>query len=244
VDNLNHGLSGAQSFDAAASRQTSSAVRSALLVGAVGRLGEALLNGLVGETAYGQVHVAMQTDIEIGVRKLNAAMPGQWPEVDDAYVVLHDPTQAFNSSTYGRQEAFVGVQAHELVKVATELAATGAKRLAIVAPLSGMIQMSGTAVALIDDDEREIHKLPFESLLILRPTPIVEPAQRNASGMQKLVGLYFSINRFMMPKSFDPIQTHNFSGVAVRAMLELSPGTTILTADRIGDLHRQFVDPR
>ena len=202
------------------------------MIGAVGRLGEAVLNRLIAEPQYASVHVATKAPIEMGIRHVSAAPANQWPRVDDAYLVIHQPDEPFASSYFGRHDAFATLAYTELEKTAPRLEALGIKRVSILAPLSAFQQMSGVAGTILGEGEMAFYRARFESIQIVRPTPFTEPS-RGKSFMQRLLGGYMSLNRFAMPKAFEPIRSIQVADIAVADLVVAQPGLNILTADKL-----------
>ena len=207
-------------------------MRSAFLIGAAGRLGEAVLNRLIAEPQYSAVHVATKAPIEMGIRQLSGAADGQWPRVDDAYLVIHQPDEPFASSYFGRHDAFSTIEYPSLETVAPTLEALGIKRICILAPLSAYQQMSGAAATILGEGEMAFYRARFEAIHIVRPTPLSEPS-RGKSFMQRLLNGYMSLNRFAMPKAFEPIRSIQVADIAVTDLVVAQPGLSILTADKL-----------
>ncbi len=206
--------------------------RCALLVGAHGRLGEALLNGLASTSNYEMVHVATTGPIEMGVAKVKGVTPNQWPRVDDAYLVINDTGDLFSSSWYGRHEMFEHLESDRLADVIAQIALSGAQRICCIASLSAFQQMSGAAAAMHGPGELAMQSGPFETVLIMRPTPISEP-QKKGSFFERFIDGYFSLNFFSIPRAFEPMRANQVAQVAVQTLLAAAPGISVLTADKM-----------
>lgn len=216
---------------------------SALLVGARGRLGEALLNELLAHPAYARVHVASTAPIGGSVARLSAAPPGAWPQADDAYVCLQQPGEPFGRSYYGRDDVFEPADDHSLPDIGRRLTGAGNRRIALVAPLAAFQQMSAAARTLAGEAEWALASLPLDTLVVLRPArdTTAPPA---GSRLQRFVRFYLGQLRYMLPRGFEPIASEALARATVRAMREAGPGLTVLGADSVRALaQRQALAP-
>lgn len=205
---------------------------SALIVGARGRLGEALLNELLSHPVYTRVHVATKAPIEGSIARLYAAAPDAWPPADDAYVCLQQPGEPFGRSYYGRDDVFEPADEQALPDIGRRLAVAGIRRLALVAPLAAFQQMSGAARTLAGEAEWALAGLPLDALVVLRPARDAAP-EPAASRLQRFVRFYLGQLRYMLPRGYEPIASDALARATVRAMREAGAGLTVLGADRV-----------
>lgn len=214
--------------------QQPSATRAVLLVGASGRFGEALLSELAACPTYNQIEVCTVAPIEMGVARLIALPFPQLNPVQDVVLHIASDQEAFGKSAYGRDGAFKKVTEEEAAGWVDQLVRLGVQRLAIVKATSAFSQMGGVGNALSAPYELAAHQSNIETTLIFRPTPIVEAAPTVGGGFfKKVLQGYFSLNRFTMPKSFEPLRTQDAAAVIVQTLVDSLPGLSILTADQM-----------
>jgi hypothetical protein len=209
--------------------------RSVLFLGANGRMGEQLLGELASVSDYSRVDVATVANIEMGVAKVKGRPIGQWQPVQDIVINITAEDDAFGASYYGRDAAFLKVRENEVEALIPQLVTLGVERLAIIRPMSAFSQMGGVGAALIEPYEYAAHKTSISTVLIFRPTPLVEPSVAR-TWAQKLFGGYMSLNRFTMPKSFEPLRSADAAHIMMQCLAEAGPGLSVFTADKLRGL--------
>jgi hypothetical protein len=214
--------------------QQPSATRAVLLVGASGRFGEALLSELAACPTYSRIDVCTVAPIEMGVARLAALPFPRLNPVQDVVLHIASNQEAFGKSVYGRDGAFKTVTEDEAAGWVEKFIQLGVQRLAMVKATSAFSQMGGVGNALAAPYELAAHQSAIETTLIFRPTPIVEATPSAAGGFfAKVLQGYFSLNRFSMPKSFEPLRTQDAAAVIVQTLVDSLPGLSILTADQM-----------
>lgn len=221
---------------------SSTSSRTALLVGARGRLGEALLNELLAHPGYARVHVAAAAPIEGSIARLSAVPPQAWPAADDAFVCLQQPGEPFGRSYYGRDDVFEPADEQSLPDIGGRLARAGIRRVALVAPLAAFQQMSGAARTLAGETEWALVGLPLDTLVVLRPAREAA-APPTGSRLQRFVRFYLGQLRYMLPRGYEPIASDALARATVRAMREAGAGLTVLGADRVRLLSQRSPPP-
>ena len=114
----------------------------ALVAGAGGRFGEALLNRVLASGDYDRVVGLAQAPMTLGVRGLSLATLAALPPLDDVFVNLAQPG-ALPASFHGRDAVWAPVDDGRLLAVARAAYAAGARRLVLVAPAPVWQQIGG-----------------------------------------------------------------------------------------------------
>ena len=204
------------------------------MAGAVGRLGEALLNRVLASGDYASVVALADAPMALGVRQLSLAPIGALPRIDDAFVALSDPAEADARSFYGRDAPFVQVHRGNCLQVAQRAVDAGASRLLLVSPLPAWQQVGPFHRGLGDETELAISQLPLASVVILRP---VRDAKRPGGNLlQKVAAAYLSLQLLMMPRSIELMTSEKLARCALAAMRRARAGIEVVGADRIGAL--------
>lgn len=207
------------------------AVRSAIVAGVVGRLGEAVLNHVLAVDDYAQVTALAHAPMNLGVRRLTLAGLDALPPADDLYLVLSDPDLPAARSFYGRDAAFTLLSPDNLGAVARAAAAAGTRRALLLSPLPAWQQMSRFHQGLSGDREMQLAALPFDALTVLRPVKAAGSA--GGSLLQRVVHLYLSVQMMMIPRSIPTLTSDQLARAAVAAMRTAGSGVRILDAAAI-----------
>lgn len=203
----------------------------ALVAGAVGRLGEALLNAVLSRGGYHEVVALAESPMALGVRHLTLADLDGLPAIDDLYVLLSSDHTGQSRSFYGRDAPFVLVDAMNCLRIAEQAAAKGARRLLLISPTPAWQQIGDFHRALGSDLELALGRLPYDRLVIARP--VATGARAAGNWLQRIVHAYLSIQLLMLPRSI-PHQTSEQIARRVILALQQSPdGITVLPADKI-----------
>jgi hypothetical protein len=209
-------------------------VISALVAGAVGRLGEAVLNQVIARGKYDQVIALGRGAIASSVRGLSLAPSLQLPAVNDAYFVLSDPNDPSHRSFYGRDASFDIVTRDSLLSVARAAASAGARRALLIAPMPAWQQVGQIHQALSHHGESELAALSFQALTVLRPA--ATPVSSAVGFAQRLARIYLDLQFLMLPRSIPMLTSEQLARAAVIAMHQSSSGIAVLLADRISHL--------
>ena len=205
--------------------------RVALVAGAVGRRGEALLNRVLGSGDYASVVALADAPMALGVRSLALAGPDDLPRIDDAFLMLSDPDEAGSRSFYGRDAPFVQVHDGNCLQVAQRAAAAGATRALLVSPAPAWQQVGRFNPGLGNATELAIAQLPFRAFVVLRP---VQPARRAVGNLlQRFAAAYISVQMLMMPRSLDVITSEQLARCALAAMRGAVDGVRVVGAQQL-----------
>ncbi len=203
----------------------SSALPEALIAGATGRTGEALINALLSSGRYGKVHLLTNQPMETSSRHFadwhvdeqqlspNTITGLNAPAVRDVFLMLF--ADRLHS---GRDVGVHGLTQAMVEPLARAAAAAGAERLFLVCPLAAHEQMSqfihfyGGA-----DTTLALAAMPFQRICILLPTEMPRNAANDGfwAGFKRA---YLGQFRMMLPQSVTPFTPERFC----RAVLKVA----------------------
>jgi len=202
----------------------------ALVLGAGGRLGSALLSEalVAGRFASVQAWVAAP---------LLSTMRGLAPLTEDRFWAP-GPLQAgtafivFERERFsnGRDEAFVMPQPHDLPALARRLREGGVRRLLVVLPHASSMLPQALAEGLATHDEAAVAALGFEHLLLLKPAQDAT-APRAGRHLERFAQWWLSQLRWMIPQREQPLRAVVLARLAVtlaRALPLAAPGTYVV----------------
>jgi hypothetical protein len=205
----------------------------ALVAGAAGRFGEALLNRVLASGDYAEVVGLAQAPMTLGVRGLRLATLEALPPLSDAFVSLA-ASDAAPASFHGRDAVWAPVDAARLLPVVQAACAAGARRLVLVSPAPVWQQMGGLNRGLTGATELALTGLPLESVTVLRP--VVESALGARGWVERVAAVYTSLQMLAMPRSMPVHTSEQLARGALAAMRTARDGVRVVTADRIPDL--------
>ena len=210
------------------------AARRLLVAGAVGRLGEALLNEALARGGYDEVVALADGDatMSLGVRGLALAPLDRLPPLADLCIARTlDPGAPGARSFHGRDAPFALVDPASMPRIARAAVDAGARRLVMVHPLPAWQQMSGLHRGLSGDTELEMAGLPFEGVAVMRP--VAASASAGGPLLQRIAGIYLSLQLLMLPRSVPTLTSPQVARVAIDLLREPEPGVRILGAAQI-----------
>jgi hypothetical protein len=208
--------------------------RTALVAGAVGRLGEAVLNQVLASDNYSQVFVLGEGVLSSTMRGLRLGSLETLPSIDSVYLVISDVENKNHRSFYGRDLRFTVLTPDNLVYLAQAAAAKGARKALLVAPAPAWQQMSRFQQGLMNPSESALAAMSFEALVVLRP---VAQSKSSVGGLlQKFASFYLDLQMMMMPRSIPVLTSDQLGRASVLAMLEAKGGVSVLQPEQIAQL--------
>ena len=226
--------------------------RSALAIGTVGRIGEALINSLLEHPDYATVHVAVEAPLRSTLPRLrpwridpNALVRQDSVRQDsvrqaDASGIALPPTDDVyccvdgSRSYFGRDRAYFPVPAQLVPALARLAARSGARRLILLSPLPAHLQPSAPAGGAMHVRELELLGLGFETLVILRPT--TDYATNCGNALARLVAWGAkAVMEIVIPQSLQPLRPRQIAQAAIHAAT-LGPGVHMIGGARIARL--------
>jgi uncharacterized protein YbjT (DUF2867 family) len=208
--------------------------RTALLAGATGLVGRALLSMLLARKQYRSVHVLVrraapdiQANAKLQVHQVDfARLPETFPTVDDVFIALGTTIKVAGSEAAFRQVDFDFV-----VNTARAARAAGATRLAVVSALGADAKSRVFYNRVKGEMQAAIAQLGYESVVIAQPSLLLgdraalgQPARSVEIWAARLLGAL----GWVVPKAARPIPAHAVASSLVAAILDAKPGVRVL----------------
>jgi uncharacterized protein YbjT (DUF2867 family) len=183
--------------------------RTVIIAGASGLVGKSILEGLLGDQTVTEVHSLVRRLPTIRHPKLTThvvdftALPSL-TQADEAYLALGTTIKVA-----GSQDAFRAVDYDANLAVATAALAAGVKKLGLVSAMGANAKSKVFYSRVKGDLENALTQMPFEGLVIARPSMLVgnretigQPIRRGevlVAGLNKVLG-------FLIPSNYKPIE--------------------------------------
>jgi hypothetical protein len=205
-------------------------LEAALVLGAGGRLGSALLAEALAAGRFASVQAWVAAPLVCTVRGLVAltearfAAPGPL-QADLAFIVFE--RERFSN---GRDEAFVMPPPPDLPRLARRLREGGVRRLVVVLPHASAMLPQALAAGLATHDEAAVAALGFEHLLLLKPSQDAVAA-RARRRIERFAQWWLAQLRWMIPQREQPLRAAVLARLAVtmaRALPLAPPGTQVV----------------
>ena len=209
--------------------------RTAIVAGATGLVGRALLEELLADGNLGSVHVLVREE-KPAWRKRNGLTQHVvdykalhvLPTVDDAYCCLGTTIKVA-----GSQEAFRAVDFDAALAFARAAHAAGATRFGLVSALGADPHSRVFYNRVKGEVERAIAALGFESMVIARPSLLLgdraalnQPTRRG----ERIAALLTRPLGWLMPASVRPIEAATVARALVRSVQRGEPGLFALSS--------------
>jgi uncharacterized protein YbjT (DUF2867 family) len=208
--------------------------RKALLAGATGLVGSALLPLLCDSPRYDQVHVLVRRSgsgltahAKARLQTVDFAnLPQDFPAVDDVFIALGTTIKVARS-----QAAFRQVDFDFVVNTARAARGAGATRLAVVSALGANAASRVFYNRVKGEMQAAIATLGFESVTIAQPSLLL--GDRAALGQPIRTGEVWGERLlkpvgWMIPKGVRPIRARDVAAALLAAALEGKPGVHVL----------------
>jgi uncharacterized protein YbjT (DUF2867 family) len=208
--------------------------RTALLAGATGLVGRALLPLLLASKQYRSVHVLLRraapdikANAKLKVHQVDfARLPAAFPTVDDVFITLGTTIKVAGSQAAFRQVDFAFV-----VNTARAARATGATRLAVVSALGADAKSRVFYNRVKGEMQATIAQLGYESVVIAQPSLLLgdraavgQPARSGEVWAARLLGPL----GWMVPKGVRPLPARAVASALLAAILDAKPGVRVL----------------
>jgi uncharacterized protein YbjT (DUF2867 family) len=193
----------------------------ALLVGAAGPLGSAVLEHALG--AFARVRVLVDGPVAAAMRGFEAlpvaALEQATPlGADTAFIVFDRQRHA-----HGREDAFHRPRPEQLPALAQALQRGGVRCLLVVLPHAPALLPEALKRGLASLDEHAVASLPFEQLVIVRSAQVPLHA-RAASRLQRLADGVLAQLHWMVPQREQPVRAAKVAALVVQ-LARLLPGS-------------------
>lgn len=208
-----------------------SSARVALLAGATGLVGQAVLTLLLADARYSAVHVvgrrAPGTHHPKLVVHISASLT-DWPcpAVDDIFIALGTTIKVA-----GSQAAFKAIDFEAVVAIASAAKAAGASRLAVVSAMGASAQSGVFYNQIKGEMEAAVSQLGFETLVIARPSLLA--GDRDALKQPERVAEKLSLVAFkwlkpLIPANYQAIQASSVAQAMVSTLQTAGAGHHVL----------------
>lgn len=212
-----------------------SAARSALVAGATGLVGRALLPMLLKHPSYAWVHVLLRRSAsgieshpKLHLHPVDFGHLVRLPPVDDVYVALGTTIKAA-----GSQEAFRQVDLGYVVETARAAREAGATRLAVVSALGADAASRVFYNRVKGEMQQAVSALGYRSVVFAQPSLLV--GDRHALGQRERPGEVWAMRllgplRGLVPRSVRPIAAADVAAALLAATLAGKPGVHLLSS--------------
>jgi len=225
--------------------KAAAAPRSALLAGATGLVGRALLPRLIAAEPYrGVTALARGTppanapvDAKLDWQRIDFdRLPAPFPAADDVYIALGTTIKVA-----GSQPAFRRVDFEYVVAIARAAREAGASRLAVVSALGADANSRVFYNRVKGETEAALATLGYETVVIAQPSLLIgdraalgQPTRRGEMLAARLFGPVMGL----IPKGVRPIAACDVAAAMVAAMLQGQRGTRHLSSALMQDAGR------
>lgn len=210
------------------------APRVALLAGATGLVGHALLDQLLDCPRYARVHAllrrpspALADKPRLALQVVDfAALDQRLPPVDDVYIALGTTIKVA-----GSEAAFRRVDFDAVVNTAQAARAAGATRLAVVSALGADANSRIFYNRVKGEMQQALQAMGYPSLVFAQPSLLI--GDRRALGqperpLERWAGRLFSPVMRLVPRGIRPIAADRVARALLQATLEARPGVRFL----------------
>ena len=208
--------------------------RTALLAGATGLVGGALLPMLLAGERYQRVHVLLRravpdikADAKLTIHRVDfARLPTAFPTVDDVYIALGTTIKAA-----GSEAAFRQVDLEFVLNTARAARAAGATRLAVVSALGADPASRVFYNRVKGEMQAAVTGLGYMTVVVAQPSLLL--GDRAALGQPARTGEVWAARMLgplgrVVPKGVRPIAARTVAAALLAAMLEAQPGIRAL----------------
>jgi uncharacterized protein YbjT (DUF2867 family) len=212
--------------------------RVALLAGATGLVGQALLALLLADQSYTTVHVIGRRAPALQHPKLVVHISASLlelscPPVDDVFIALGTTIKVA-----GSKAAFKAIDGDAVLAIAAAAKAAGATRLAVVSAM-GASPHSGVFYNQVKGEmEAAVSTLGFETLVIARPSLLAgdrEALKQPERIAEKLSLVAFKFFKPLIPANYQSISASSVAQAMVNAVQSARAGKQVLMS---GEMQR------
>lgn len=212
----------------------------AVVFGAVGKVGEALLNSVIASPHYERVYVLTRKALDSSASRLSPLFCAgeDLPEINFSLATDLRADDMFCCLTslrtfYRRDDVYHRVLPKHVLPLAHAALAMGAKRMVLVKPADTLSQMGGYGRYLSDGEELALVKLPFQTIVILRPQQDVTSVA-TAGFLQQLAHWTLSIlGDYMTPARLRPRRAKTIASACLSTLEKCGTGVHIVGLDQL-----------
>ena len=212
--------------------------RVALIAGATGLVGQAVLKLLLADALYSVVHVVGRRVPTVQHPKLVvhiSASLTNWPcpAVDDVFIALGTTIKVA-----GSQAAFKAIDGDAVVAIASAAKAAGATHLAVVSAMGASTQSGVFYNQVKGQMEDAVSALGFETLVIARPSLLAgdrDALKQPERVAEKLSLVAFKLLKPLLPANYRAINASSVAQAMVDALHTAGAGKHVLLS---GDMQK------
>ena len=203
----------------------------ALVAGATGLVGQAILALLLADKRYTTVHVVGRRAPDVQHPKLQVHISTSltnWacPAVDDVFIALGTTIKVA-----GSKAAFKAIDFDAVVAIARAAKAAGASRLAVVSAMGASPQSGVFYNQVKGEMEAAVNALGFETLVIARPSLLAgdrDALKQPERVAEKLSLVAFKLLRPLIPANYRSINASSVAEAMVRTLQTAGSGQHVL----------------
>lgn len=206
---------------------TAPSARVAVVVGAGGALGSAVLEQLLSLGGFARVRALTTGPVAAAMRGFEACTLARLAEgaAPETGFIVFDRERHAN----GREAAFLRPEPVQLVPLARALQSAGVRRLIVVLPHAPALLPLALQQGLASLDEQALASLHFEHLVLVRPA---QSHERTAShrGLRRLAQLLLAQLHWMVPEQQQPLRAAKvaaFVAEVARRLPQAAGGTRV-----------------
>jgi len=212
--------------------------RVALVAGATGLVGQAILSLLLADSRYSAVHVVGRRAPDVQHPKLVvniSASLADWtcPAVDDVFIALGTTIRVA-----GSRAAFKAIDGDAVVAIASKAKAKGATRLAVVSAMGASAQSGVFYNQVKGEMEDAVSALGFETLVIARPSLLAgdrHALKQPERAVEKLSLIAFTWFKPLIPANYRAIDASSVAEAMVSTLHTAGAGKHVLLS---GDMQK------
>jgi hypothetical protein len=231
---LHHALRAGQ---APVVRPATASGRIAVLAGAGGVLGSAVLEHALASGGFSHVRALVTSPVTPAMRGFESQTLEQLaerrdPHVDTGFIVFDRERHA-----NGREAAFLRPDPAELLALARRLQESGVRRLLVVLPHAPALLPHALKLGLANLDEQAISALDFEHVVFVRSAQSATGAARPGAGrLERLGRAMLGQLHWMIPQQDQPVRAAKVAAFVARLALHLpaaAPGTRVVPPELV-----------
>ncbi len=210
-------------------------MRTAILAGATGLVGNELLKLLLQQEEYTKIQVMTRRPLKM----VHPKMKKQVVDFDrlDQYLLDGEVNDAFcclgtTMNQAGSQVAFAKVDFEYIVSFARKARESGAKRLVVVSSMGADPQSSIFYNRVKGKTEEALKAMNFDTLIIMRPSLLVGQRDKKRFG-EEVARIMLSLFGFLIPDRYKAIRAEQVARKMMETALTTDKGITILESDQI-----------
>jgi uncharacterized protein YbjT (DUF2867 family) len=212
----------------------SSTARKALLFGATGLVGSRLLELLLQDPAYAEVHVLTRRATGIAQPKLRERIVdfdhlgrAAMPVVDDVFCCLGTTIKAA-----GSQDKFRSVDYSAVLEVARLALGAGARQFLLVTAMGANPSSRVFYNRVKGEVEDAVSRLGYPAVCIFRPSFLAGERKQSRAGEQVALAMLKRLP-FLLPKKYRPVADIAVARAMIDAAKHAEPGVRIIDSNRM-----------